>query len=77
MALLVLVGSNLAQAQGLVASYLLTDQFPNTDLFRIVFWFVWFPLVVLTAWCGLAGGYLALRRGSLATSYLTAFAFLL
>jgi|SRR5690242_2642550 hypothetical protein len=76
-ALLVLVGSNLAQAEGLIASYFFTDQLPNTDLFRIVFSFVWIPLAALTAWCGLAGGYLALRRNSLATGYLTAFAMLL
>ena len=75
--LLVLVGSNVTQGLGLLATYFLGDQLPNTDLFRIVFWGLWLPVAILVAWCGLAGGYLALRKDTFDLGYLTAFGLLL
>jgi hypothetical protein len=75
--LLALVGANLAQAQGLLASYFFSDRLPDTTLFKLTFSVVWIPLTFLAAWCGFRGAYLALRHDSLKFDSLTIFGLIL
>jgi hypothetical protein len=75
--LLLLVGGSLVEAEHLLVSRFFSDQFPSTGPFIFFFSFYWIPLAFITAWCGAAGGYLAIRDGHLNSAYLTAFGVLL
>ena len=64
------------QVWSILAAFLFTQQLPQTELFGFAFW-LWLPTAVGAVWCGLYGGYSALRRGRVTGGALTAFAVML
>src|SRR6266550_195390 len=71
--ILVLSGANAFQVWSVLAAFLFTDQLPATSVFRVTLW-IWLLTALAVVWCGLWGGYLAVRTGTLTTRSLTAFA---
>ncbi len=68
--ILALTGTNFFQVWSVLGSGPFTNQLLSTTLL------VWLPIALFAVSCGLYGGYLAIRTGSPANWYLTAFAVL-
>src|SRR5215831_10081651 len=65
-------GTNIAEMQVLLINYFRAGSLPSTTLFADTFSFLWIPAAAATVWCGLAGGYIAIRDDTLTSGYLTA-----
>ena len=71
-AVLVLVGFNLAELQVLITNFFLGRDLPSTLWFRIVFW-IWAAVAAGAAWLGLYGSYRAIRSNEIENRHLKAF----
>jgi len=68
-ALLLMLGSNLAQIQGFVSSYVARTNLPQTRLFEVFFW-IWAALSCVIIILGTVGAYQAIRDDALGSRYL-------
>jgi hypothetical protein len=69
---LALAGANALEAWSVIVSFFFTDRLPQSSLFTFHFW-IWLPIAVAAAWCGLSGGYAILRNGNVKAFALTVF----
>jgi hypothetical protein len=68
--ILALAGTNFFQVWSVIGSGPFTNHLLSTTLV------VWLPMALFAAWCGLYGGYLAIRTSSPKNWYLTGFVLL-